>query len=266
MKTAYTRDIGGKFIFLGTGTSVGVPSIGCSCQVCRSNNPKNKRTRAAVVLGLPEGNLLIDTPPDLRHQLLREGIGLIDAVLFTHEHADHMFGLDDVRLFPFYLGHSIPLYCESIVEDRIRTVFDYAFAQEKTTHIGAAPQLDMRSITTEPFRVLGVDVVPMRLHHGPRFKVLGFRFGDLAYCTDTNEIPPESLEKLQGLDVLILDALRHKPHVTHFGLSEAVEMAQQIRAKRTIFTHMSHDLEHERTNRELPDGMELAFDGMTLEL
>jgi len=266
LKHPTTTDIRGQFIFLGTGTSVGVPSLGCGCSVCKSDNPRNNRTRCAVILGLPEGNLLVDTPPDLRIQLLREGIGIVHSVLFTHEHADHLFGLDDLRLFPFYLGHPIPLYCEPTVEHRIKLAFDYAFAQEKTTHIGAAPQLDIREISTEPFQALGQEVIPFRLHHGPRFEVLGFRFGDIAYCTDTNDIPEESRQKLQGLDVLILDALRHKPHMTHFGLAEAVRVAEEIGAKRTIFTHMSHDLEHEQTNRDLPDGMQLAYDGMRLQL
>ena len=265
MRKPATTDISGQLVFLGTGTSVGVPMIGCDCSTCRSDNPRNNRTRCSLVLGLPEGNLLIDTAPDLRHQLLREQIGIVHATLFTHEHADHIFGLDDLRLIQFYLGGPVPLYCERHVEKRIRKSYDYAFSNVKRTHAGAAPALTFRRITTEPFEVLGARVTPLRLHHG-NFPVLGFRFGNVAYCTDTNDIPAESMALLENLDVLILDALRHKPHATHFGLDEAVEVAQQLRPKRTLLTHMSHDLEHEATNAELPAGIELAWDGLKVRL
>ena len=265
MRKPATTDVSGQLVFLGTGTSVGVPMIGCDCATCRSDNPKNNRTRCSLVLGLPEGNLLIDTAPDLRHQLLREQIGIIHATLYTHEHADHIFGLDDLRLFQFYLGGPVPLYCEEHVEERIRKSYDYAFSNVTRTHAGAAPALTFERITTEPFEVLGARVTPLRLHHG-NFPVLGFRFGNVAYCTDTNDIPAESMALLEDLDVLILDALRHKPHATHFGLAQAVDIAQKLRPKRTLLTHMSHDLEHEATNAELPAGIELAWDGLQVEL
>lgn len=264
--TPLTSDIRGQLIILGSGTSVGVPAIGCGCAVCRSTDPKNKRTRCAVVIGLEAGNLLIDTPPDLRFQLLREDIGIIHAVLFTHEHADHLFGLDDLRLFPFYLGHPVPLYCEQQVEERIRQSFDYAFAVQETTHPGAVPQIAFQRITTEPFEVLGSRITPVRLYHGPRYRVLGFRIGNIAYCTDTNAIPDESWPWLQGLDVLILDALRDRPHATHFGLQEAVAVAERLAPRRTLFTHVSHELDYERTNARLPAGMELAYDGQRILL
>ncbi len=264
--TPITKDIRGQLILLGTGTSVGVPTIGCGCPVCTSDDPHNKRTRCGVVLGLPEGNLLIDTPPDLRFQLLREGIGIIHAVLFTHEHADHIFGLDDLRLMPFFLGYPVPLYCEEIVEGRIRKSFEYAFSDIEQTHKGAVPRLSFERITTEPFEVLGTRVTPIRLRHGPRFEVLGFRIGNVAYCTDTNEIPPASWPLLEGLDVLILDALRTTPHVTHFSLDEAIEVARKLKPRRTLFTHISHDLDYEETNAKLPPGMELAYDGQRVLL
>src|SRR6187200_821120 len=159
-KTVSTTNIQGQFILLGTGTSVGVPAIGCGCAVCASTNPHDKRTRCGALVGLPEGNLLIDTPPDLRFQLLREQVGIIHAVLFTHEHADHIFGLDDLRLFPFYLGHPVPLYCEPLVEERIRKSFDYAFSGLEPTHAGAAPQLTFHSIGLESFELLGSRVEP----------------------------------------------------------------------------------------------------------
>lgn len=259
-------DLRGQMVLLGTGTSVGVPAIGCGCDVCQGGHPKNQRSRCSVVVGLPEGNLLIDTSPDMRMQLLRERIGRIHAVLYTHEHADHIFGLDDLRLFPFYLGHPVPLYCEAKVEDRIRKSFDYAFIERPPTHAGAAPQLTFHRITHEPFMVLGTRIVPIPLIHGPRFTVLGFRIGNVAYCTDTNEIPKESWPLLEGLDVLILDALRLTPHVTHFSLEEAIAVAQRVRPKQTYFTHVSHDLDFERTNAQLPPGMALAYDGQRIPL
>ena len=261
-----TTDITGQLILLGTGTSVGVPSIGCPCEVCGSSDPKDKRTRCAALLGLPQGNLLIDTPPDLRQQLLREKVGIVHAALYTHEHADHLFGLDDLRLFPFYLGHPVPLYCEEQVERRIRQSFDYAFQAEEPTHTGAVPQLTFQRIGLEPFDVLGARITPIKLKHGPRFDVLGFRLGNVAYCTDTNGIPPESMNLLQGLDVLILDALRYKPHVTHFSLDEAIAVSKQLSPKRTIFTHICHDLGHAATNAVLPAGMELGYDGQRVPL
>lgn len=261
-----TTDIRGSMILLGTGTSVGVPMIGCGCDVCQSDNPKNNRTRASVIFGLPEGNLLIDTAPDLRMQLLREKIGLVHAVAYTHEHADHIFGLDDLRLFQFYLQSSVPLYCEPTVEVRLRESFSYAFAEIEETHKGSRPRLEFHRISTDPFDVLGAQVTPVRLKHGPRFDVLGFRVGNVAYCTDTNEIPPESMERLRGLDVLILDALRHQPHITHFSLEEAIAVARELGAKRTIFTHISHELEYEEVNAMLPPGMELGFDGLQIAL
>jgi phosphoribosyl 1,2-cyclic phosphate phosphodiesterase len=258
-------NIDGQLVFLGTGTSVGVPCIGCDCATCTSDNPKNSRTRCALVLGLPEGNLLIDTPPDLRTQLLRERIPRIHSVLYTHDHADHLFGLDDLRIFVYYLKSKMPVYCEEFVEARIRKSFDYAFTPEATSYGGGVPQLEFHTIATDPFDVLGQRFVPMRLHHG-RFRVLGFRFGNVAYCTDTNNIPAESRALLQGLDVLILDALRHRAHSTHFTLDQAIATARELNAKRTLFTHMSHDLEHEATNALLPAGMELAYDGLRVPL
>ncbi len=265
-RKARSLDVAGQLVFLGTGTSVGVPSIGCACRTCTSDHPRNQRTRCAVLLGLPQGNLLVDTPPDLRTQLLREGIGIVHAVLYTHEHADHVFGLDDLRLMQFYLDGPVPLYCEPKVEARIRKSFDYAFTPPAGLHTGGAPQLVFHTIGLEPFEVLGAEVRPVRLRHGPNFDVLGFRFGDIAYCTDTNEIPPESMAQLEGLDVLILDALRFTPHVTHYSLDEAIAVAEQLRPRKTYLTHTSHELDYEDMQARLPDGIELAYDGLRIEL
>ncbi len=261
-----TRDIRGRLLFLGTGTSHGVPVIGCGCATCTSRDPKNHRTRCSVLVGLPEGNLLIDTPPELRLQLVREGVGVVHAVLFTHEHADHLFGLDDLRIFPSYLGHDLPVYCNGQVEGRIRRAFDYAFDPATRAYpAGGVPRLEFERIDSEAFELLGARIVPLALKHG-RFDVLGYRFGNVAYCTDTNGIPPETRAQLEGLDVLVLDCLRERPHPTHFSLDEAVNTAREIGARRTLFTHMSHDLEHQATNAALPPGMELAYDGLSVPL
>ena len=219
-----------------------------------------------MVVGLPRGNLLIDTPPELRMQLIREKIGLIHAVLFTHAHADHLFGLDDVRIFPKYLNRELPVYCEKYVEDRIRQTYDYAFDPIVQDYpAGGVPKLAFKRITTGPFELLGATVVPVRLLHG-RFVSLGFRFGGVAYCTDVKEIPPESMALLEGLDVLILDCLRTSPHVAHMNVEEALETVRRLAPRRALLTHVTHELEHEATNRSLPDGVELAYDGLRIPL
>ncbi len=257
----------GTVTFLGTGTSVGVPAIGCSCAVCRSTDPHNKRTRCAINIDTPSGRILVDTPPDLRFQLLRADIPFVHAVLFTHEHADHLFGLDDLRLFPFRLGGPVPLYCEPQVEARIRKSFDYAFINRTPTHPGATSQLEFETIRPyQHVEVMGVSVMPLRLHHGPHFKVLGFRIGDFAYCTDTNDIPSESMDRLVGVKTFVVGALRHDEHPTHFNVEQAVEAARQVGADQTWLTHISHDLDHGPTTRSLPDGIDLAYDGLQVAI
>lgn len=251
------------FTFLGTGTSAGVPMLGCECAVCQSPNPRNQRYRCSVLLRLPGGNLLIDTTPELRLQLLREKVGLIHAVLYTHYHADHLYGLDDLRPFPYKLGKPVPLFCTSEVERMIRASFAYAFRPNaEQAPVGYLPKLTFQRIDDNPFEVLGERVTPIPLEHA-HFSVLGFRIGDVAYCTDVNRIPNESWRLLEGLRVLVLDALRHRPHPAHFSLSEALEVVERVKPERAYFTHMSHDLEHEETNRNLPAGVELAYDGLS---
>lgn len=254
-------------VFLGTGTSVGVPAIGCECAVCTSSNPRNNRTRCAIAVLLPDATILVDTPPDLRTQLLREKIPLVHSVLFTHEHADHLFGLDDLRLFPFRLGGPVPLYCEQKVEDRIRKSFDYAFMDREPTHPGATPKLIFEAIDRDSaFLVEGITVTPIPMKHGPHFEVLGFRFGNFAYCTDTNHIPDSSVELLQGVDTFVVGALRETPHPTHFTVQQALDVAQRVGAKQTYLTHISHDLEHADACATLPDGVDLAYDGLRVPI
>jgi len=254
----------GQLVLLGTGTSHGVPVIGCDCSTCMSDHPRNRRTRCAALFGLPEGNLLIDTPPELRIQLLREGVGLVHAVALTHGHADHLFGLDDLRIFPRYLHHEVPIYCESVVEQAVRRAFAYAF-DPAFEHFppGHVPKLAFRRIGGEPFDALGARVQPIRLLHGAD-PILGYRVGNIAYCTDAKRVPPESLALLEGLDALVINGLRHKPHPTHMTLDEAIELIGRIRPQQAYITHTSHRLEYEATNRQLPAGMELAYDGLRI--
>ncbi|MCS6978234.1 MAG: MBL fold metallo-hydrolase [Gemmatales bacterium] len=253
------------FTFLGTGTSVGVPMLGCACPTCTSTDPRNQRYRASALVTTERGRILIDTTPELRLQLLRAKVPLVHAVLFTHYHADHLFGLDDVRLFPRALNGPLPLFCDADTEEKIRQTFAYAFTPEaEGLPYGVLPRLSFVRIEDEPFEVLGETVLPVPLHHA-QFRVLGFRFGGLAYCTDVSGIPEQSWTRLQGLDVLILGALRKRPHPAHFSLDQALAVIRELRPRRAYLTHLSHELEHEQTSRELPPGVELAYDGLTLE-
>lgn len=251
-----------RFRFLGTGTSVGVPMIGCTCPVCQSTDPRNQRTRCSVVIESPGGTLLVDTTPDLRTQLLREKIPLVHAVLFTHQHADHIFGLDDVRVFAHALGGPLPIYCEPEVEAFIRRAFSYAFDPIVQSYpAGGVPQLEFRRIDRPAAAILDQQVVPIPLHHG-RYRVLGFRFDSVAYCTDVNSIPEESWPLLAGTEILILDALRFTPHPTHFSLSEALAVIDRIGPRRAYLTHLSCRLDPEEARKQMPAHVELAYDGL----
>ena len=260
----------GDLIFLGTGTSHGVPMIGCECAVCTSPDLRNVRTRSSVILGLPEGNLLIDTPADLHRQFVREKIRFANSILYTHAHSDHLMGLDETRIFSLFLSFytnndSIPVYCEARVEKDIRKKFDYIFDPEVQKYpAGGIPKLDMREIRPfEPFSVLGAEVVPLRFHHG-RTDILGFRIGNAAYCTDVKSVPPETLPWLYDLDILILGCLRYRFHPTHMSVGEALALVEKIRPKKTFFTHICHDLDHEKFSRELPENVFPAYDGLRL--
>jgi phosphoribosyl 1,2-cyclic phosphate phosphodiesterase len=255
-----------KLIFLGSGTSNGVPVLGCDCAVCTSGDRRNWRTRPSVLLRLPGGNLLIDTTPEMRLQLLREQVRAVHAIAFTHAHADHLLGLDDARAFPRQIGGPVPIYCEAETEDSIRTIFHYAF-HERLAALppGHVPKIVFQRI--EPglaFHVLGEAILPIRLEHG-RLGVLGFRVRDLAYCTDVSRIPDESWRYLEGLDTLILDALRHEPHPTHFSLAEALAAIERIGPRRAFLTHLSHAFDHGPTESTLPPRVALAYDGLALD-
>jgi phosphoribosyl 1,2-cyclic phosphate phosphodiesterase len=248
------------FVFLGTGTSVGVPMIGCDCPVCRSDNPKNHRYRSSVLIQTPAGNILIDTGPELRLQLIRERVSVVNAVLYTHYHVDHLYGLDDLRLVAKHLGGPVPLYCTEEVEKVVRQTFSYAFTDESAP-VGFVPKLYFHRINDTPFRVLDELITPVPLIHSV-FNVFGFRIGDIAYCTDVNEIPEASWPLLEGVRVLIIDALRFKSHPAHMGLNDALEVIERVNPEHAYLTHMSHEFDYETLPASLPGGVEMAYDGL----
>ena len=250
-----------KITVLGSGTSVGVPTIGCHCAVCSSTDPRDNRLRPSILVSYDGRNVLIDTTPDFRSQALRAHIERLDAVLFTHAHADHIMGLDDVRPFNFRQREQIPIYASPETMAGIRRSFPYIFdGARKETNI---PQIDAREFDGEPFDVFGVEFQPVPILHG-RQTIYGFRFGEAAYLTDHSDIPEESMQLLRGLDVLFLDALRYKPHPTHSTVDRSVKTAQTLGARRTFFTHICHDLGHARAESLLPSGIRLAYDGLEI--
>jgi phosphoribosyl 1,2-cyclic phosphate phosphodiesterase len=251
-----------KLTILGSGTSTGVPVLGCHCAVCTSQDPRNNRTRCSVVLEWAGKKVLIDTATDLRQQALREGIEQIDAVLFTHAHADHMHGIDDLRTFSLRSGEAIPIFASHTVLDRIRGLFSYIFSDESAP--GYRPRLRTREVSA-PFELFGQTVTPVPLLHGPG-ESLGYRIGKLAYIVDCSAIPSTSKRLLRGLEVLVIDALRFKAHESHFSISEAIEVATELRVPRTLLTHLTHDIDYTRHTAGLPAGIEFAFDGQSLTL
>lgn len=254
-----------RVIVLGSGTSHGVPMIGCACPVCTSDDPRDRRSRPSVFVSTPTADLLIDTSPELRLQCVANGVRSADAVLFTHHHADHVVGLDDLRRFNWLMKRALPCYGSERTLTGLRRMFAYAF-EDAPGSPHSRPELVLCPIGREPFRVAEQWITPIPLMHGPAMEVFGFRIGNFAYCTDCNLIPEPSFALLDNLDVLILDALRRTPHPAHFSLSEAVEAAMRINARQTYFTHIAHQLSHASTNLELPASMELAYDGLRIEI
>jgi len=251
-----------ELTILGSGTSTGVPVIGCACDVCSSTVPQNNRTRCSALLSWQGKQILLDSSTDFRQQALREGIRQIDAVLFTHAHADHIHGIDDLRVFTVRGEKIIPIYGAAETLEMIRRGFSYIFTDAPEP--GFVPRLETIEANA-PFELFGLPVEPLELKHGD-FPCQGYRIGPMAYLTDCNGIPRESRERLDDLELLVLDGLRLKPHATHFNLAQAIEAAQEIGARRTLLTHLSHEVDHERHNRELPPGIELAYDGLRIRL
>jgi phosphoribosyl 1,2-cyclic phosphate phosphodiesterase len=238
-----------------------VPTIGCNCAVCHSTDPRDKRLRPSILLRYGGRNVVIDTTPDFRAQVLRAGLPRLDAILYTHSHADHILGLDDVRPFNYRQKERIPLYATEDTLAVIQRVFSYAFDEEPQSTV---PKLDLRVMRDEPFDLFDARFTPIRLAHG-HSTVYGFRFGSAAYLTDHSGIPEASMAKLGGLDVLFLDALRHRPHPTHSTVEQCLKWAEQLQPKRVFFTHMCHDLGHEQTEAQLPAHVRLAYDGLEIE-
>ena len=257
-----------KLVFLGCGTSTGVPVIGCRCETCSSSDRRNKRTRSSVLVECGDKNILIDTSTDLRAQALATGVERIDAVLYTHYHADHVHGIDDLRSFNRIQNEEpIPCYGDASTIDSLKNSFDYIFSVKKGSNkfSGWKPNLTANHISG-PFELFGEQVTPVKIMHG-KSEILGFRIGAMAYLTDCSAIPPESMELIKGVKVLILGALRNSPHPTHFSIPEAIEASREVSsAERTILTHLGHSVNYLTTGPELPEGIELAHDGLVIDL
>lgn len=252
-----------KVTFLGTGTSQGVPVIGCDCDICQSLDYRDKRLRSSVLIEYNNQNIVIDTGPDFRQQMLRERTQKLDFILFTHSHKDHTAGLDDVRAFNFKQGIDMPLYGTAAVLKQLKTEYYYAFLEKKYP---GTPNLQLNEITEAPFEANGIKIIPLPVTH-LHMPVFGFRIGNFSYITDANSIPDNTYERLQGTDVLVLNALQIEEHISHFTLDQAIEIAQKVGARKTYFTHISHKLGlHKTISNKLPENIELGFDGLIISL
>jgi len=253
----------GQLTLLGVGASAGTPVVGCECSTCQSTNKKNYRTRCSSLFTLKNGkNILIDTSPDLRLQSLREGLTSIDAVLFTHHHADHCHGIDDLRAFCQINKKQIPLYGNQFSIDELNKKFQYAMAEPNG--FWEVPILKP-NVINEPIELFGQKIEPIPVFHG-RSLINGYRLGDMAYLTDTSKIPDTSMEQLRNLDVLLLDCLRNEPHPTHFSVKESLEVARELKAKKTILIHMTHDLEYDALSKLLPESIYVGYDGLKINV
>ncbi|MBQ9146606.1 MAG: MBL fold metallo-hydrolase [Rikenellaceae bacterium] len=257
-----------RLTFLGTGTSQGVPTIGCRCVVCRSTDPRDTRLRTSAMVEVGDVRMVIDAGPDFRYQMLRTGVRHIDAILLTHEHKDHTGGIDDVRAFNFVdfpVIHRVDIYATARTAACVRKDFDYAFAEDKYRGV---PEIELHEFDpSKPFEVKGVEIVPIRGQHSDRFEVTGYRIGRLAYLTDFKQIEESEIEKLQGVDTLVVNALRWRDHISHFTVEEALALIARVKPHRAYLTHMSHDIGlHADSASRLPKGVELAYDTLTIEI
>lgn len=247
--------------FLGTGTSSGVPMIGCDCAVCTSPDKRDDRLRSSIKVSSAQTTLVVDTTPDFRYQMLRTETKHLDAVIFTHPHRDHIAGLDDIRAFNFFMNKPMEIYANALTEEALRRDFYYAFTEHKYPGV---PEMNLNKIAEEPFIVGDIPVTPIEVWH-MKMPVLGFRFGNFTYITDANRLEEHSKDLIRGSEVLILNALRKEPHISHFTLDEAVALVKELEVPKAYFTHISHQLGlHEEINQELPEGIELAYDGMEI--
>lgn len=252
-----------KVTFLGTGTSAGVPMIGCDCAICTSKDQRDKRLRSSVMITCGEDNFVIDTGSDFRQQMLREGVKTLSAVVFTHEHKDHIAGMDDIRAFNFLTNKAVPVYANDLTELALRREFPYVFADMKYPGV---PEIDLHKITNQPFTINTTRFIPIEVLHF-KLPVFGYRVGGFTYITDANFISEEEKEKIKGSDVLVLNALRILPHPAHFTLHQAIDLALELKAGTTYFTHISHLLgTHEEIEKDLPPGIFLAYDGLKIEV
>ena len=257
-----------RLTFLGTGTSQGVPTIGCRCEVCHSTDPRDTRLRTSAMVEVGDVRIVIDAGPDFRYQMLRTGVRHINAILLTHEHKDHTGGIDDVRAFNFVdfpVIHRVDIYATARTAACVRKDFDYAFAEDKYRGV---PEIELHEFDpSKPFEVKGVEIVPIRGQHSDRFEVTGYRIGRLAYLTDFKQIEESEIEKLQGVEVLVVNALRWREHVSHFTVEEALQLIERVKPHRAYLTHMSHDIGlHADSASRLPKGVELAYDTLTIEI
>ncbi len=252
-----------KLTFLGTGTSQGVPVVACQCPVCQSNNPKDKRLRASVMIETDGQRLVVDAGPDFRQQMLVHQVLHLNGILLTHEHVDHIFGLDDIRAFNWVQKQATDIYAEERVQIAIKRIFDYVFANFKYPGI---PQMHLHLIENKPFTIGNLEILPIRGFHY-KLPVFGFRFGKLAYVTDVNRLEEAELDKLRGLDVLVLNALRKEEHISHYSLPQALDVIEELKPKKAYLTHISHQMGfHGEVQQELPENVFLAWDGLTVEV
>lgn len=250
-----------RLTFLGTGTSQGVPMIGCGCEVCKSTDPRDKRLRSSVFVEYQGLQLLVDAGPDFRQQMLSAGISGVDAILLTHNHKDHTGGLDDIRAFNYHEEKPTRIYCEKYVEETLKMEYSYAFAEKKYP---GAPDFDVHLIDENPFMIDNVEIIPIRGMHY-KLPVLGYRFGNIAYCTDMNCIPEEEFAKLQGLEHFIINCVKRGNHISHFSLEGAIETAEKVGAKHSWLTHLSHRLPaYAELSAELPENIHPAYDGLEI--
>lgn len=252
-----------KITFVGTGTSGGVPMIACDCEVCSSKNEKDKRLRSSILVQSETTTLVVDTTPDFRTQMLRENVKKLDAVIFTHPHKDHIAGLDDIKAYNFFQHKPMEVYANHLTQEALRREFYYIFSEDKYPGV---PNINLHTITDKPFTVGDIPVIPILVYH-LKMPVLAFRFGDFTYITDANRIEDNEKEKIKGSKIIVVNALRKKDHISHFNLKQAVDLVEELKIPTAYFTHISHQLGlHEEINQELPSNIQLAWDGLKIDL